>query len=84
MGAKQRMQQRTSSASSLSNTKRQRGLKVQRLNRTWRKRPDRLMDPSTVVHTKHHLTSTLAAPKVLLPIYFHGNCNRYKEHSNTI
>jgi hypothetical protein len=25
-----------------------------------------------------------AAPKVMPPIYFHGNYNRYKEHNNTI
>ena len=24
------------------------------------------------------------APKVMPPIYFHGNYNRYKEHNNTI
>ena len=23
-------------------------------------------------------------PKVMYPIYFHGNYNRYKEHNNTI
>ena len=27
---------------------------------------------------------TRAAPKVMPPIYFHGNYNRYKEHNNTI
>ena len=27
---------------------------------------------------------TRAAPKVMPPIYFHGNHNRYKEHNNTI
>ena len=27
---------------------------------------------------------TRAAPKVMSPIYFHGNYNRYKEHNNTI
>jgi len=25
-----------------------------------------------------------ATPKVMPPIYFHGNYNRYKEHNNTI
>ena len=28
--------------------------------------------------------STSAARKVMPPIYFHGNYNRYKEHNNTI
>ena len=27
---------------------------------------------------------TRAAPKVMPPIYFHGNYNRYKENNNTI
>ena len=27
---------------------------------------------------------TRAAPKVMPPIYFHGNYNRYKEHNNNI
>jgi len=27
---------------------------------------------------------TRAAPKLMPPIYFHGNYNRYKEHNNTI
>ena len=27
---------------------------------------------------------TRAAPKVMPPIYFHGNYNRYKEYNNTI
>ena len=30
------------------------------------------------------LKGTMAAPKVMPPIYFHGNYNRYKEHNNTI
>ena len=29
-------------------------------------------------------TFTRAAPKVMPPIYFNGNYNRYKEHNNTI
>ena len=28
--------------------------------------------------------NTRAAPKVMPHIYLHGNCNRYKEHNNTI
>ena len=27
---------------------------------------------------------TRAAPKVMPPIYFHGNYNGYKEHNNTV
>ena len=29
-------------------------------------------------------TSMNVAPKVMLPNYFHGNYNQYKEHNNTI
>jgi len=29
-------------------------------------------------------TQKRAAPKVMPPIYFHGNYNRYKEHNNTV
>ena len=44
--------------------------------------------------TRHYITYTAgkaflkkytrAAPKVMPPIYFHGNSNRYKEHNNKI
>jgi hypothetical protein len=33
--------------------------------------------PSVKVHTR-------VVPKVMLPIYFHGNYNKYKEHNNTV
>ena len=33
---------------------------------------------------KGAVNSTRAAPKVMPPIYFHGNYNRYKEHNNTV
>ena len=31
-----------------------------------------------------NLVCTRAAPKVMPPVYFHGNYNRYKAHNNTI
>ena len=33
----------------------------------------------------HHAgPRTRAAPKVMPPVYFQGNYNRYKEHNNTV
>ena len=31
-----------------------------------------------------HTRGTMAVPKVMPPIYFHGNYNRDKDHNNTI
>ena len=28
--------------------------------------------------------NTDAAPKVMPPVYFHGNCNRYEEHKRAL
>lgn len=30
------------------------------------------------------IKSPKVTPKVMAPIYFHGNCNRYKDHNKTI
>jgi len=32
----------------------------------------------------HKITYTRVVPKLMPPIYFHGNYTRYKEHNNTI
>ena len=45
--------------------------------------------PTATDHTKRSVPNllnqcTYVAPKAMLPIYFHGNYIRYKEHNNTI
>ena len=43
---------------------------------------DQVMEPMGTI--KQYGCTTRAAPKVMHPIYLHGNYNRYKEHNNTI
>jgi hypothetical protein len=57
---------------------------------------DHRLDPHLITATLFILTKHIilvrtmslqldcVAPKVMPPIYFHGNYNRYKEHNNTI
>jgi len=39
---------------------------------------------SPIANPDASVVSTRVVPKLMPPIYFHGNYTRYKEHNNTI
>jgi len=64
--------------------KKKKGVKLLELARSFFSRCGCILVGFLFLHAKHVQFCTKVAPKVMPPVYFHGNYNSYEEHMNTV